>query len=193
MILTLLLTLFATDQEAGIDQPSPEAASPSPFGWDLGGSTAGLTCPKVLDVYQCVAAPSPVGGFDLYLLLDIGGFVGEIRGIGTAYENDAHGYKVRARFGELRTALVEKYGDPSSDYDFLAAGSIWDDPQYWAIGILKGERFLASFWIDDDDVAITLTAAALSSSMTYLTLSYQDNDLIDSRNAAAAQQDAGGL
>ena len=64
-------------------------------------------------------------------------------------------------------------------HDFLRSGSIWDEPEDWAMGLYKEERVLQSFWTfsparsEDGVQAVYLTANALSSSKGYVSLFYE--------------------
>lgn len=89
----------------------------------------------------------------------------------------AYGTELVQKYDDIKSALTQKYGSPSRDFDFLRAGSIWNEPKDWMMGLLKNERTRAAFWtgreLQDSIKAIKVEAEALSSSKGYISFSYE--------------------
>ncbi len=58
---------------------------------------------------------------------------------------NSFGTELKSEFNFFATALENKYGN-NKKYDFLSSGSIWSDHNYWTMGLLKKERYLAYMW-----------------------------------------------
>jgi hypothetical protein len=105
----------------------------------------------------------------------------KINAIGRTHDNDAYGYQLRSTFKELDTALTAKYGKPTR-YDFLHAGSIWNEQKEWMTALRLNQRSLVSFWSDSVSrlgnalMALELSAHGESGDAGYLTLAYYFNN-----------------
>ena len=62
---------------------------------------------------------------------------------------DDYGTEHKRLFKSIEELVAEKYGEPPEKFDFLHAGSIWDDPRYWRMALKQRERTLASYWTRD--------------------------------------------
>lgn len=109
----------------------------------------------------------------------------KIQAVSKDIDTSSFGNELQGKYRELVGALSKKYGAPGKDYDFLRAGSIWKEPQYWMMGLLKKERNLDAFWSkpENNDLpdflgTVSLSAYALSGSKGAIKLSY-DFDNID--------------
>ena len=69
-----------------------------------------------------------------------------VSALGKDVPTNVFGEEVHSQFLELRAALSKIYGDPSLTADEVQAGSIWNDPQDWMMGLLKKERSVVSIW-----------------------------------------------
>jgi len=122
----------------------------------------------------------------------------EIRALGNTISTSNYGDEIRAEFSKVKNMIVKNYGEPTSDYDYLKSGSIWNEPRDWMKGIQKNERVYKSYWIKskgallpDNMDAISLTIRTISDdeSKAYIVLSYQSinwdqgvNEISDSEN-----------
>lgn len=101
----------------------------------------------------------------------------KITAIGVDIKNDADGSDSRAKFQRFKTALTSTYGQPSDQFDFLKAGSIWTDSNDFMMGILKQERILDSYWKPADHIhginIVALELGATGSSTGYVNVSYE--------------------
>ncbi len=104
----------------------------------------------------------------------------KIVAVGVDISSSSDGAEVRRDFSEMRSALVANYSNPVHDFDFVKAGSIWDKPEDFMMGLLKQERILSSAWIlengsslRDDLSIVAIEASGLSSEKAYLTLTYE--------------------
>ena len=93
------------------------------------------------------------------------------------------GTELKNKFEDLLSALNGKYGPPSNSFDFLRAGSIWNEPRDWMMGLLRKERTLASFWggrnttLPDFLQSISITASALSTTKAFIRISYEFDNI----------------
>lgn len=123
--------------------------------------------------------------FEEYSVLVVPGYgLCKIIAVGTDINSSSYGDELRSRFKDLSDALNAKYGAPSSTYDFLRSGSIWDEGRDFMMGLAKKERTLTHFWqsakgvaLKDNLSAISLAANALSSSKGYLVLTYEFDNI----------------
>ena len=61
-------------------------------------------------------------------------------------ETSNYGEGIRSAADDLAGKLSSKYGEPTNKFDLLRAGSIWNEPRHWIMGLRKGERFYAYSW-----------------------------------------------
>lgn len=96
-------------------------------------------------------------------------------GTSDSYENDAYGTHVKKDYEILKNQLTKKYGKPES-FDFLKSQSIWNKDRDFAMSLLKNERKLESFWVEnlpDNIASIHLRATASSPTETSFRLVYE--------------------
>ena len=94
--------------------------------------------------------------------------------------SNSFGDQLISEFKFFEEALTKKYGI-NKKYDFVKRDSIWNDPQYWMMGLLKEERYLTVFWNKKDGSNlpqnniknISVTAYATSSDKGYISLNYE--------------------
>jgi hypothetical protein len=157
------------------------------FGVEMGAKPAALGAkpmasdnPGPLRRYTLDTAPKPNSAFESYVLFATTATgVCKITAIGRDHEGDINGLDLRGQFEEFSKLLTDKYG-ASEAFDYLKAGSIWNDPQDFAMALKQKERSLVSFWasstgakLPGDLVGISLEGHASGPSATYLTLSYE--------------------
>jgi hypothetical protein len=189
----------------GLQSPEVAVASSSivpkirPFGVELGvalppGFESAHRCTHAdgLTGLTCDGVPQTLNGFDYYLIRKIDNRVAKVVAIGTTHQTDSHGYEVRAQFKRLHRLLSEKYSGPENDYDFLMSGSIWEDPEYFAMSLTKDERHLTSFW-KVGNVTIVLKGSALDSNKTYLSLGYEHAGLTEQGSQETDATDSNAL
>lgn len=163
------------------------SAIAGPFGLEMGMTKEQMKAlgisltpdPKSPDWYITKRTPKGLEEFEEYhLWISPAAGLCKLYAIGRDVELNAFGDRLKTEFSEIREMLVQVYGAPE-DYDFLRKGSIWDDPEEWAMSIVQEERMLASIWTDDknklkDSIqAIKLEGHALKLSEGYLTLAYE--------------------
>ena len=98
----------------------------------------------------------------------------------------AYGDEVKSLVSQLTDALTQKYGNPTSKYDYLKAGSIWNKPNDWYMGLYKKERVLSNFWLPESKpnssplpnalTSISVKASANGSNRADVDLSYEFNN-----------------
>ena len=157
------------------------------FGTDMGTSLSSLNKQLKLKaesqyLYSTSTLPKGHPDFDNYWLL-----VTSKHGLCkvTAYidrvNTNVYGEELILKFGNLETALSSKYGN-GKKFDYLRAGSIWNERRDWMMGLLKKDRTLVTYWTKNelelpaDIAAISLQADARGSDMGSITLSYEFNN-----------------
>jgi hypothetical protein len=125
-------------------------------------------------------APKPHPAFDEYdLIFSPKEGLLKVQAIGPTISVNSYGDEAKEAFHDIAAQLSARYGPPNIA-DFLQAGSIWNEPKDWMMGLLKNERILASTWEwanDPHDAAgtngITLDFDALDSGRGWLSLGYE--------------------
>ena len=118
--------------------------------------------------------------------------------IGNTLSTSAYGDDVRSTFRRLSEALSSKYGAPDLEFDFLRAGSIWNEPRDWMMGLQQEERTLANAWGDPENgkevgngiSVILLQANALSASKGYINVTYDFASATECLKSIQAEADA---
>lgn len=175
-------------------------ASAQAFGIEMGTPIRSL---KVIsnqgENSYIVEAPMPNREFESYLVYATPQHgVCKVTGIGVNHDGDISGISVRAKFLDLSATLKQKYGSSERKFDFLHAGSIWDQPHEWAMSLRQDQRTYAEYWsreagnLPPQISGIGLTAKSISSNATYLTLVYEFSNFSDCR-AAGQQRDIDAL
>ena len=105
-----------------------------------------------------------------------------------------YGEAIRNEFDKIKNQISISYGQ-SKDFDFLKAGSIWDEPKYWMMALKKEERELDAFWnlesgatLPDDISDVALFAEALNTSTGYLILRYESAEYEEASTEIEAEQ-----
>jgi hypothetical protein len=169
--------------------PAKKPASPGPFGFEAGMTKdqviakLGPSSVKKVGQYGVVSfstAPIPHPDFtDYHLRFDDDGKLIQIIAFTDPISSNDRGDQVKDKYEEISKALHAKYG-LALDVDMLNDGSMWHEPQYWMMGLLKKDRKLESLWgASDHDklphglAGIMLEAEALNSSTAVITLTYE--------------------
>ena len=95
--------------------------------------------------------------------------------VGKNVETNTSGDQLRDEFNEIKGALTTIYG-PSSDFDTLKEGSIWNAPQDFMMSLVKKDRDLSSLWAGKSAEhlnGVVLEATASSSTTGVLFLYYE--------------------
>lgn len=163
-------------------------ANAGPFGLEMGMSKAEIEkkCVLVListDYYEAKKVPLPHSDFETYkLVIDEKFGLCHIIAISGLIETNRYGDKIKEKFDLIEKNLISKYG-PNLKYDFVKAGSYWDEPQYWMMGLSKNERVYSAFWSAEDGSTppegvrgISLEAMAVSSEDGGIAISYESKN-----------------
>lgn len=127
-----------------------------------------------------VDPPNPHPEFEAYIALVVPETgLCKVAAVGKDHKNDRFGTSVRTAYSTLMDALESRYGKHAS-VDFIKNGALWDGSNEWVMSIRQNERYLSSYWDDEEnsdmpeDVAnIALEVRALSSDTAYVSLSYE--------------------
>lgn len=140
--------------------------------------------------------PDPAGGETLYLktvpnphrefeayVLKISKKDGLLKIIALTRDVDTteDGAQLSEEFSSLADELRSVYGTPSNSFDFVRAGSIWDAPNDFMMGLVKGDRTLSVDWTSKPDQPplkdrlsiVALDAKALRPDRGYMELTYE--------------------
>jgi len=137
--------------------------------------------------------PKPHPSFEEYILVfsPEKGLVKLIASGKTIRTND-FGEELRDAFVDTRDSVSKTYGEPET-FDALRAGSAWDRPEYWMMGLLKKERSLVAFWkplLTNRILIIELDTVALSLERGYVILTYEFSGFsayLDSKKSKAGK------
>lgn len=141
--------------------------------------------------YFIVTVPQPNNEFESYSVVATkGAGVCKVTGIGKTLEADRFGSQARQTFGNLKSALTSRYGEPDHQFDFIRRGALWDGDHEWSAAINKNERTYAAFWTEPASGldGIEMTVEAISLFDTYVVIRYQFSNFaackaeIDSQN-----------
>lgn len=181
-------TAEQTASRENILKPTTEFRKAGPFGFD-----PGMTKQQIIDelgqnaikeakddVLILDKAPLPHSGFERYgLVIDPKRGLVKLQAFGVDISTSVYGDELKDAFNSMEKSIASSYGE-SKRYDHLRAGSIWDEPKDYMMGLIKKERTLESFWSNNDStilkgqvVTIDLEARALSEEQGYLVLIYE--------------------
>lgn len=107
-----------------------------------------------------------------------------------SYENDPYGLDVRARYGQLKELLGDKYGKGSS-IERLGS-SIYREPRHFIYGLYSGE----SWWLttyEKGKVEIELSIRGLSTDTGFWVGIFTRTDLEEAYEQALADKERGAL
>ena len=163
---------------------SSVAIANAPFGFDIGIHPAKYGfCSSAEDknVYVCTTAPKPHSKFEMYGLFYSEGIeLCRVSAVGNTIENDSYGDKARSIADNIVKQIAKKYGPETHKFDFLRAGSIWNEPSDWMMGILRDERSYVYVWLKEDgykpvgsDESILLEIEGLSSRSGYIRVAFE--------------------
>ena len=94
--------------------------------------------------------------------------------------SNSFGNQLKSEFEFFEKALTKKYGD-NEKYDFVKRDSIWNDTNYWMMGLLKKSRYLTAFWskkngsnLPQNNIKnISVNTIATSNDEGYISLNYE--------------------
>jgi len=129
------------------------AASAGPFGLNAGDTVESISKFAKLEptedpgIYSVSRLPNGHPDIDDYRLV-FGPATGlcKVTAWTPQAEAGVYGDEIRNDFRNWQEALTSKYGAPEK-YDFLRAGSTWNEPSDWTTALAKKERILAAFWV----------------------------------------------
>lgn len=150
-----------SDSAQGEEAKAKPARKFGPFGLWFGMSKeeAETLCtltkvPGSPGLYVIKGIPAPVAPFATYA----GTFddkLGLLHVLATSeiITTNIYGENLKIEYRKIETALKSKYGT-GKHFDMLRAGSMWDDPEDWMMGLLKGERLLGAMWTRENSVLL---------------------------------------
>lgn len=175
---------------------------PAPFGLSLGMKLQDFSEFNLIEIgsfkYRLDTPPKSHPAFDFYVLqiAPISG-LSWIKAIGKDISTNGFGNSINIAFLEMEGKLKNTYGKFERT-DLLLPGSIWDEPQDWMMGLVKGERMLASYWgqktgskLTDAIDSVLLLANGENSDSGFIAIEYTlKNHSTASQEIASLQDDA---
>ena len=154
----------------------------APFGLEWGLSKEQVTAMGVKltpldpteESYATKTLPKNLSDGKYYLLAFMQGFgLVEIRVLTSSITNDVYGSKGKERYNELKTAIVNKYGKPSKEWEWTDGSRLYDDSdQFYECLRSPPCGLWASAWGNDTDGMILLEIASDKPGVGYISLSY---------------------
>lgn len=164
-----------------------------PFGLEAGSSLIQIqnqlgqknVVKKRDNTYNLVVVPKPHPLFkEYYIVIDDKFGLVKIGAWTQNIENDAYGSETKSIYNQIKQALVNNYGQ-CGEYDFLKAGSIWNQPREWMMALKTQNRVLVAFWplsggtkLKNNVNTILLEAIAFSMDTGAINLSYEFQDFL---------------
>jgi hypothetical protein len=155
-----------------------------PFGFTCGMSTQAIT--RVVgslkndgvNEYSTSAAPKPYPNVGYYSLtiFPTRGLV-KVKAETNDIDTDAEGADVIKAFHAIESDLIQQYGKPTRQEDFLKPGSVWAGQDEWTVSYMKKERTLSSDWVFPNPkgcvTAIDLTAEVAAVNIGEIAISFE--------------------
>ena len=172
LIMVIIVTSFVTAVDAQ-----------EPFGFELNKHPKEYSyCKQMKEnhtFYDCSSAPLPHRAFAYYLVQYVDGVgVCVIKGSGNVINNDAYGLRIRSAADGLYHQVAKKYG-PTKKTNLIYPDSIWNEPQYWTMGLRKKDRLYSYIWASEEGFALVghvseigIISVGLSSDSGYVLLEY---------------------
>ena len=90
--------------------------------------------------YVCKSLPKSHKDFEAYVLFyHPSNGICQIKALGRDISTNAYGEEIKSKVDEIANQVGKSYGKLKL-YDFLKAGSMWDEPQEWIASFSRGER-----------------------------------------------------
>lgn len=161
-------------------------AHAGPFGLEMGMSVnevrklAPLTANADRSIYTMHDVPVPNASFTMYKLFITPLFgLCKILAVTPVIRSNAEGADLRAAFDRVEKDLRAQYG-AGKRIDTFKAGSAWEAPRQWMVGLAEEQQALNAYWYRAEDAllpdslrAIKLEANALGEDRGYLALGYE--------------------
>jgi hypothetical protein len=175
---------------------------PAPFGLTLGMKLEDFSEFIPTEIapfkYKLDKPPKPHPAFEFYVLqIAPTSGLSWIKAIGNDIPTNAFGGSINSAFEEMEGKLNNTYGKCKRT-DLLLPGSIWNEPQDWLMGLIKGERMLACQWEAKTGAKLTeavesvfLVANGRDSDSGFIAIEYTlKNHATASQEIASSQDDA---
>jgi hypothetical protein len=192
LLLLILSAVAAAAQSSGSPgdtaRSAPSSRQPAtPFGFRMGMSLSDIRARFSATpvegspgAFRLTSAPATHPEFESYLLVfSPSQGLCKVVGIGRNFETSDFGTQVRSHYENIKNALVQRYG-PGEEYDYVRAGSLWEESRYFMMGLSRGDRTLQTFWIrqkrpdlPENISAIGVQAKAASIREAYINVSYE--------------------
>lgn len=134
---------------------------------------------KIANGVYKVKVPKPHSAFSQYIVrVCPSEGLYYIKAMSDNIETNGHGDSLQIKYEEIENKLKNAYGD-NKKTDFLVKGSLWHEPKYWMMSLLKQDRYFFSIWNKENNsqlkenlISIGLSPAALNTQAGYIALEY---------------------
>jgi hypothetical protein len=163
-----------------------------PFGFEIGkaiGDYPDVVFEKIEacnTCYQVKNVPAPNKLMELYSIRHtIKSGICFIKGLSKNIETSKYGVELNIKYNSVFQSLDNKYKSThgKEKINFLASGSIWNEPGDYMMALLKKERYMYTQWQAKDSsnkiLKIFLLQNAINQEKGYLTIEYYGNNKKD--------------
>lgn len=177
---------------------SPGTANAQAFGIKLGDRIQNY---KVLNGdrnFFEVSPPIPHEEMSNYFVITSPqGEICSIAGNTRPISGDYTGTQTRKTYNAIKDALIRRYTNPSSEYDFIKSDATFSQKSNFRQSIEDNSRTLSSYWLADDGadlppplIGIGLEVSAIPSG-SYVSIKYEAENTETCRSAYNNERDAG--
>lgn len=165
---------------------------------DLGVTLLDGNKERNLEIYQANELPIDLSNAEFYsLIFDENQGLQKVTMVSDTISSDAYGREGKSAYDRIKTALTDKYGAPSNDYNFIGL-KLWDEPdEFYQCLAYDGCGGWASFFENNETGEVTaLTLRGLRRGEGYLTLAYEGPGwaaALDEKDEAVEFQDRDAL
>ena len=138
-----------TESVAEARQEPENTSYDGPFGIAQGEPLSALKDPVATGTpgfYKLKEVPQPYRDVDFYSVQATPEHgVCMVKFISNDIQSDSSGSGLRQAADKIKEDLEERYG-AGRKLDILQAGSLWEESQYWMMGLYKDERIYGALW-----------------------------------------------
>ena len=121
--------------------------------------------------------------YGMIIVKDIG--MVKIVASGSDINCTGYGTSLKSAYSDMKNSLIKSYGPVTKEFDFNTS-SVWKDADDWMYSLYLGYRYLTCYW-DLENYTVGLDAKASSSSVGYISLTYEHNkwgEFLNKKNAS---------
>jgi len=151
---------------------------------------------KNLELYEASSVPKPLSEFETYMLTFSDGKLVKILAIGKKISDDPTGSRGKERFETLASAMKEKYGKPTNNYQRIGTMLYKEYDEFYQCLAYSGcGQWASVFEIKDKDVVLKIKG--IRRGIGYITITAeatpQWSDALDKHKSKRASSDKDAL